>query len=165
LESTNAGPYNDFQPLKGAPTMTTTEKAEMGRVVQEVELVNHQDSVLAGVGVLAADKVRRLRIEGIVDTGASHLVIPKTAADALGVPVIGETGVRYADRRRAARQIVDDVEVHLLSRSGTFKAIIEPDRENVLIGAIILEDMDLIVDCREQKLVPRDPDRILSEIE
>ena len=129
--------------------MMTTEKTGTGRVLQEIELVNHQDSVLANAGALPQEKVRRLRIEGIVDTGASHLVIPKKVADALGVPVIGETGVRYADHRRAARKIVDDVEVHLLSRSGTFKAIVEPDRENALIGAIVLEDMDFIVNCRD----------------
>lgn len=142
-----------------------TEKAEMGRVVAQLELVNHQDAILADAGALPTDKVRRLKIDAIVDTGASHLVIPKAAADALGVPIIGETGVRYADSRRAARKIVTDVEVHLLTRSGIFKAIVEPDRADALLGAIVLEDMDFIVDCREQKLVPRDPDRILSEIE
>lgn len=145
--------------------MSAASPVEMGRVSQVIELVNHQDSVAVQIGALSADKVRRLQIEGIVDTGASHLVIPKKVAGALGVPVIGETGVRYADQRRAARTIVDDVEVRLLARSGTFKAIVEPDRETALIGAIVLEDMDFIVDCREQKLVPRDPDRILTEIE
>jgi predicted aspartyl protease len=134
-------------------------------VATEIELVNHQDAVLAGAGAMPNDQVRRLRIGSIVDTGASHLVIPKAVADALGVPIIGETGVRYADSRRAARKIVNDVEVHLLGRNGIFKAIVEPDRKDVLLGAIVLEDMDFIVDCREQKLVPRDPDRILSEIE
>lgn len=143
----------------------TTEKTEMGRVVQQIELVNYEDAVAARIGALAADKVRRLRIEGIVDTGASHLVIPKSAADALGVPEIGETSVRYADQRRSSRKIVNDVEVHLLSRSGIFKAIVEPDRETALIGAIVLEDMDFVVDRREQKVVPRDPDRILTEME
>ena len=41
----------------------------------------------------------------------------------------------------------------------------EPDRPDVLLGAIVLEDMDFVVDCRGQKLVPRDPNMILSEIE
>src|SRR5262249_3893615 len=102
---------------------------------------------------------------GIIDTGAAHLVIPKSAADALGVPVIGEAGVRYADDRRATKKVVNAVEVNLLNRSGIFRAIVEPDRKDALIGAIVLEDMDFVVDCRQQKLVPRDPDRIQTEIE
>lgn len=145
--------------------MMTTEMTQMGRVLTEVELVNYEDEVSARIGALAPEKVRRVRSEGIVDTGASHLFIPKSLADALGVPVIGETSVRYADHRRAARQIVGDVEVYLLNRQGVFRAVVEPDRQDVLIGAIVLEDMDFIVDCRQQKLVPRDPDRILTEME
>jgi hypothetical protein len=36
-------------------------------------------------------------------------------------------------------------------------AIIEPKRETALIGAIVLEYLDLLVDCTAQKVVPRDP--------
>jgi clan AA aspartic protease len=145
--------------------MITTEKTEMGRVAIQVELINHADAILAGAGALATDKVRRASIEAIVDTGASHLVIPRTIADALGVPVIGETGVRYADHHRSTKKIVSDVEVHVLGRNGVFKAIVEPDRKDVLLGAIVLEDMDFIVDCRTQTLAPRDPNGTLAIIE
>ena len=34
-----------------------------------------------------------------------------------------------------------------------------------LIGAIVLEDLDLLVDCTNQRLVPRDPKYVVSEIE
>jgi hypothetical protein len=44
-------------------------------------------------------------------------------------------------------------------------AIVEPARESALIGAIVLEDLDLLVDCANQRLVPRDPNQIISEIE
>jgi predicted aspartyl protease len=145
--------------------MIVTEPKEMGRVAVEVELVNYGDKVLAKAGNITPEEVRAIRLEGIIDTGAAHLVIPQSAADALGVPVMGEAGVRYADNRRATKKIVTAVEVNLLGRSGIFRAIVEPDRKDALIGAIVLEDMDFVVDCRQQKLVPRDPDRIQSEIE
>ena len=145
--------------------MITAEKFTMGRVVGKVELVNHVDAIKAEIGVLPPENVRRVQIDAIVDTGASHLVIPQSVADALGVPVIGETTVRYADHRQAAKSIVSDVEVHVLSRDGVFKAIVEPDRKDVLLGAIVLEDMDFIVDCRTQTLVPRDPNGTLAIIE
>lgn len=50
-------------------------------------------------------------------------------------------------------------------RAVIFKAIAEPRRKDVLIGAIVLEDLDLVVDCRTQRLHPRDPKQILAEIE
>ena len=42
---------------------------------------------------------------------------------------------------------------------------VEPGRESALIGAIVLEDLDFLVDCAGQRLVPRDPKHIISEVE
>jgi predicted aspartyl protease len=137
----------------------------MGRVNVEVELANNEDLVRAKDGTLAEDKVRRARVPGIVDTGASYLVLPKSVAAQLGVPSAGKATVRYDDRRKAKRSVVENVRVELLGRHGSFKAIVEPNRDDVLIGAIVLEDLDLLVDCRTQKLHPRDPDGIIAEIE
>src|SRR5438093_13361036 len=106
--------------------MIAAEPNKMGRVAVTIELSNYEDRVLAKVGDIPSEKVRSVTLEGIVDTGAAHLVIPQSAADALGLPVVGEAGVRYADQRRAIKQIVGAVEVRLLSREGLFRAIVEP---------------------------------------
>jgi predicted aspartyl protease len=140
-------------------------EAEMGRVSVEVELTNGEDLVLSKRGTLAPDKVRRVRTLGWVDTGASHVVIPESIAQQLGVPEIGQANVRFADHGKETRKVVDQVNAALLGRQGTFKAIVEPDRPDVLLGAIVLEDLDLLVDCRAQTLRPRDPNTIIAEIE
>ncbi len=57
------------------------------------------------------------------------------------------------------------VHVELLGREGIFTAVVEPKRRSALIGAIVLEDLDFIVDCTHQRLIPRDPRFIVSEIE
>ena len=137
----------------------------MGRVSVEVELVNYADTVRAEDGTIPAEQVRRLRAKGTVDTGANWLVLPKTMADQLGVRATAKAQVSYADRRRATRPVVQGVQLELLGRRGVFRAIVEPKREDVLIGAIVLEDLDLLVDCRTQTLQPRDPKQIIAEIE
>ena len=38
-------------------------------------------------------------------------------------------------------------------------------RSDALLGAIVLEELDLLVDCTTQSLHPRDPDMIVTEIE
>ena len=86
-------------------------------------------------------------------------------ADELGLPPIGKVGVRYADQRRVQRTKVKDVWLRLLGRDGTFSAIVEPKRTDALIGAIVLEELDLIVDCVSQQVLPRDPKGIIAEIE
>jgi predicted aspartyl protease len=137
----------------------------VGRVTVEVALANNGDVQMAEVGVLAATEIRRVRAPGIVDTGAMHMVLPKSVVDQLGLPVKGEAVVRYADARSANRNIAHEARVELLGREGSFRAIVEPDRDTVLIGAIVLEDLDLLVDCAHQMLRPRDPEHITAEIE
>src|SRR4051794_8462196 len=126
--------------------MATIGVAEMGRVTAEVALANNRDVVLAEVGKLPSSEIRRMKVSGIVDTGAARLVLPPHVIQALGIPQDGETGVRYADQRTARRAIVHNVWLELCGRGSVFSAIIEPDRKDALIGAIVLEELDLIVD-------------------
>ena len=137
----------------------------MGRFAVELKVSNNQDVHLAAHGVLAPDKVRYAVLRGIVDGGAAKLVLPASTAEQLGVPTMGEATVRYADQRTSTRPVVEEVRLELLGRHGTFSAIVEPDRTTALIGAIVLEDLDFLVDCTKQQLTPRDPNRIVSEIE
>jgi hypothetical protein len=63
------------------------------------------------------------------------------------------------------RDTVRGVYVDLQGRRDSFSAIVEPKRKTALIGAIVLEDLDFLVDCQKQRLVPRDPEGVVSEIE
>jgi predicted aspartyl protease len=138
---------------------------EVGRVTSDIVLANNQDVQLAAGGALAPDKVRRIQTKGIVDAGANHVVLPKAIADQLGLPIHGNATVRYADNRAATRTIVKQLSLEVAGREGTFRAIVEPDRDTVLIGVIVMEDLDLIVDCAHETLVPRDPEHFTTIIE
>ncbi|MCI0334084.1 MAG: clan AA aspartic protease [Planctomycetes bacterium] len=137
----------------------------MGRVTVEVPLANYWDVQRARRGELNPDEVRRTLVSGIVDSGAARLVLPPSVVQELELRQEGETGVRYADYRTTRRPIVGDVWLELCGRGSVFSAIVEPDRQDALIGAIVLEELDLIVDCTRNEVRRRDPDRIISEIE
>jgi len=137
----------------------------MGRFSVTVDLANNSDFELVRTGHLPPEKVRRLSLRGVVDTGAARLVIPQRVVEQLGLPITGEVGVRYAGGQTARRAIAEAIRLNFGGRSSVFNAIVEPDRDSALIGAIVLEDLDFVVDCTGQQLVPRDPDRIISEIE
>jgi predicted aspartyl protease len=145
--------------------MISRMRKTMGRITVDIDLANYQDLALANAGMLATGKVRRVRIGGLVDSGASYLVLPEGIVKDLGLPMTGKARVSYADRRKATRKVVTGVNVTLCGREGIFKAIVEPDRTDALIGAIVLEDLDLLVDCRTQTLQPRDPNQIIAELE
>jgi len=137
----------------------------VGRISIEFEVANYGDLEMARRGLLEPTQVRRQRITGIVDPGATRLVLPQAVAKQLGLPLGEKIKVRYADGRRAERQEVQGVYVELIGRNSTFKAIVEPRRKTALIGAIVLEDLDLLVDCQSQRLIPRDPSGPVYEIE
>lgn len=145
--------------------MIPAANSEMGRFSVDVEVANNKDLFRLESGAITPGQVRRLIVRGVVDTGAARLVLPESVVLQLGLPGGGEVNVRYADGRVAQRRMATNVHLTYAGRSSIFNAIVEPDRESALIGAIVMEDLDLIADCAHQTLVPRDPERIISEIE
>jgi predicted aspartyl protease len=145
--------------------MPTTGANIVGRFSVEIEVANNDDLALVRRGLLRPDKVRRETILGVVDSGATKLVLPEAVVKRLDLPIGAQVKVRYADGRRVRRREATEVYLKLLGRDGRFTAISEPNRDTALIGAIVLEDLDLLVDCVAQRVVPRDPRGAIYEIE
>jgi clan AA aspartic protease (TIGR02281 family) len=146
--------------------MNNEDQDTMGRMTVDLEIANNDDLVESKRGHLDPAKVRRLTLKGMVDPGATRLVLPQKVAKELGLPVKKKKiKVRYADGRRGLRSEVEAVRLYLLGRDDVFSAVVEPRRDTALIGAIVLEDLDFLVDCTKLCLVPRDPDYVVSEIE
>jgi predicted aspartyl protease len=137
----------------------------MGRFSMKLELANYVDVVDANRGMISPTEVRRFECDAVVDTGAAHLVIPGEAMTKLGVEEAWQAKVRYADNRTQPRSVVKNVWLKLCDRESIFSAVVEPNRKTALIGAIVLEELDLVVDCVTQQLLPRDPNFMVTEIE
>ena len=138
---------------------------QVGRFHVEFEVANYQDMVRAQNGDLQPAEIRRATIQGVVDSGAASLVLPQRVAEELGVPTKTKVRVKYANGRIGIRNKVSDVFVSMLGRDAVFTAVVEPKRETALIGAIILEELDFILDSKNERLIPRDPDFEMYEIE
>jgi predicted aspartyl protease len=145
--------------------MTATREKKMGRFKVEVELANNDDLAAVRRGDLAAEKVRRVKVLGVVDSGASRLVLPTALAKQLGVPVTGKVKVTYANRTSSRRDKVEGVFLELQGRHGVFNAHLEPKRDTPLIGALVLEELDFLFDPLKERVYPRDPKMITSEAE
>ena len=128
-----------------------------GRANFTARFSNNMDRLRFLDGRLLEAQVRHITVCGIADTDAAMCVISQAMADKLGLPFNSEVTVKYADSRTAKRTIVEQLEVEIMGRRSTFRAVVEPDRNAPLIGVIVLEDLDLLVDPRNQTLHPRDP--------
>src|SRR5262249_20098616 len=136
----------------------------VGRFTIDFEVANNDDLATARRGLLEPDKVRRLTIPGVVDSGASELVLPQAVVRQLDLGSTDLIDLRYPDCRPPTRALADAASAEILALPAALIAVVEPEPRPALIGAIVLEAADLLVDCREPRLVPRDPRAKVWEI-
>lgn len=127
----------------------------MGEIVVDVELENVLDRGLAEKGFLQEAEVRRATVSAVADTGAVMLALPEELVERLGVEVVGSGPVAYADGRRGELPIAGPLTVHIGDRWTFARCIVTPPGTEALIGQIIMEELDLVADCRNQTLGPR----------
>lgn len=125
----------------------------MGEVVVKTKLTNYVDQGMAQRRKLARSKVRSVVIDGIADSGAVSLTIPASLVKKLGLVKIGKEFATYANGHSEEVDVVAGVMVEIGDRRALSRALVLGDE--VLIGQTVLEEMDYLVDCRNQKLIPR----------
>jgi len=130
-------------------------EVEVGEVKVQVDLENYDDRVLADRGHLQPSGVRSQVVEVMADTGAVMLMLPQDLVEALGLTVRRKVIVTYADERREERDVAGVVTVKAGNRSMQTSCVVGPPGSEPLLGQIVLEEMDLLVDSTERRLVPR----------
>ncbi len=132
----------------------------MGFVYAEIELVNTEDLALHRRGFLAEDKIKRIWIRSMVDSGSYMMVITDHIRRELDLPLIQEQVFRLADDSEVKGEVVGPIEIRFQNRSTTTRAVVLPGAEEPLLGSIPLEDLDVVIDPKQQRLMvnPRSPD-------
>ncbi|MFW5760079.1 MAG: clan AA aspartic protease [Cyclobacteriaceae bacterium] len=124
----------------------------MGLTYADIELVNADDLALNARGYLTEDKVKKITVTMLVDSGAYSLAINENIKTQLDLRFIEEQVVEMADGSKKRLQVVGPVDVKFQNRSTTVRAIVLPGDVEPLLGAIPMEDMDLWIDPRNQEL-------------
>jgi len=126
----------------------------MGKVIERAKLTSLFDST----------KTRE--VEATIDTGATMLVLPRNVVEDIGLRKIGERRVRYANNQIQMKPVYRGVILELKGRDGIFDVLCEVEGSEPLIGQIVLEALDLIVDPIAKTVMPnpRSPDTPMTEI-
>lgn len=104
----------------------------MGQVYAEIELSNPRRTLFKSV-----------RVRALVDIGAMTLCIPEHVALQLGLETEYEREVTFADGRKQKVPYVGPLRVTFEGRGCFVGALVLGDE--VLLGAVPMEDMDLVV--------------------
>jgi len=124
----------------------------MGQVHVRVVLTNHREAVMARLGQLDTSRVHRYETEALIDTGAVRSTIPAAVAERLGLFRLRKTDAKYADGRVEEVDMTEAVTVEILGRETEMNPMILG--EQILLGVMVLEGLDLMVDCNRNRLVP-----------
>lgn len=137
----------------------------MERCSTEIVLANGEDLLRAEHGLLEPRHVRRLAAKAEISRKPFELVLPEGFIALLGLKPDRRATIRRPDGRKEERAAVETVHLACGGRRGLFRAIIEPGRTLPLIGALVLQALDLIPDFASGMLVAGGPDGIFAELD
>jgi len=120
---------------------------------ENIVIVNESDEVLKRRGVI--DQLRKVEVEALVDTGAVMMLIPQDMKEHLGLEDRGKAVVVLADERKIELPRAGAVRVEIAGRSFPTDCLVGPPGCEVLVGHLILEALDLVLDVVRGKVIPR----------
>ena len=125
----------------------------MGTTYAEITLKNTADERDVREGLIKPEEVRAETVQAIVDTGAMSLVINDDLCQKLGLSILRERFVLVANGQYVKCKETEPVKICWKDRISTQCAVVIPGAKKILLGAIPLEDMDLMVNPVSQEIV------------
>jgi len=125
----------------------------MGKTTEKVIVKNFGDILMLDKGLIKKNEIRSTEIEAIVDTGAAYLCLPPNVIDKLGLLSSHSRKVTTANGN-VERRIFSGAVILILGRDIEMQVMENDATTPPLIGYLVLETMDLIVDTRSKKLIP-----------
>ncbi|MEA2011633.1 MAG: hypothetical protein U9O87_00900 [Verrucomicrobiota bacterium] len=99
--------------------------------------------------------IRSIELDCLVDTGAVLSFLPQEVVELLGLPEIGSVIVTYANEKKEELKKVGPVYFSIGERTGSFDCIVGPPNCEPLVGQIVLDELDLILDPANKTLSVR----------
>lgn len=125
----------------------------MGMVHADIELMNGFDFAKSEAGEMPEDQVRRMTVRMLVDSGCGTLAINDHIRTQLGLRTREEREMRMADDSVISLEVVGPVEVRFENRQCCLNAVVLPADAEPLLGAIPMQDLDVLVDPGRHRLV------------
>ncbi|GHU28853.1 hypothetical protein FACS1894164_21190 [Spirochaetia bacterium] len=133
----------------------------MGIVYTDITLKNAEDEGAVERGLIKEKDVRETTVMAMVDTGSGTLAITEALCEKLGLRIIGLREATVVGGKIVCKR-TSPVTIYWKDRSSTCNALVVPGEGSVLLGAIPLEDMDLVVNPVKQVVEGAHGDEVLA---
>jgi clan AA aspartic protease len=135
--------------ITGEPS---TGVVTMGYIHAEITLTNDGDTAVASRGYMKPEEIRSVTVSALVDSGAHRLVINEEIQKQLGLREIKSMSAMLADGTVKEFAIAEGVEIRFKNRSTICFPVVVPGNAQVLLGAIPLQDLDVVLNMKAEEL-------------
>lgn len=125
----------------------------MGLIYADIELINGDDLAMVRRKMMGEEEIKRMKVSALVDTGAIMLCINENIQEQLQLPVVETRKAQMANGAIVEYEVVAPVELRFKNRETTCRAMVLPGDSEPLLGAIPLEDMDVLIHPQRQELI------------
>jgi len=125
----------------------------MGLVYAEIRLINSDDLALVKRNIIGEDEVKSMTVNMLVDSGAYMMAINETIQEQLQLSVLEKRKAQSATGHVEEYEVVGPIEVKFKNRRTVCNAIVLPGDNEPLLGAIPMEDMDVLIHPQRQELI------------
>ena len=125
----------------------------MGVVYADIELMNAIDLGLAKRHQIGEEEVKRMYVNMLVDTGSVYMCINETVQEQLQLTLVEKRKGQLADGSVVEYDVVGPIEVRFKNRRCVVDAMVISDDNELLLGAIPLEDMDVLIHPYRRELI------------
>jgi clan AA aspartic protease len=126
----------------------------MGLVYADIELVNPWDLENARRHIIDQDEVRHINVNMLADSGAYMMAINENIQEYLDLPFVEKRKAVMADSSVVEYDVVGPVQVRFANRKAVCNAfVLKGDTEEPLLGAIPMEEMDVLIHPLRQELI------------
>ncbi len=125
----------------------------MGLVHADITLINAGDIEMAKRHIIGEDEIKQMTVSMIVDSGAYMLAINETIQEQLNLSFVEKRKGVLADGRIEEYDVVGPLMVKFANRTAICSAMVLPGDSEPLLGAIPMEEMDVLIHPRRQELI------------
>jgi hypothetical protein len=125
----------------------------MGLVYADIELINAEDLALMRRHIIGEGEVKRMRLNIIANSGAWMMAINETIQQQLDLPFVEKRKAQMASGEVVEYKVVGPVMIKFANRTATCNAFVLPGDSEPLLGAIPMEEMDVLINPQRQELI------------
>jgi clan AA aspartic protease len=117
----------------------------MGLIYADIELVSAGDFELARKGYINKEDIKKENVTALIDSGAYMMCINEHIKAQLDLPVMDTMEAELADGSLKIIEVVGPLIINFKNRTTSCNATVLPGESEILLGAIPMEDMDVVL--------------------